>query len=186
MSFGKHTGASVSKGESIIHSDYDVLLDSSPEELVEEFREEVNYRPEEADIETLAEDVQAYVVDNIEHVNAVAEEMGWSYEAVDESRVSQQSENGAVLMSNVWDGIWRDRVIGTCQERALTGHAMYREFGVNSEYHSGALKTHAGEMAQHAWTTVEGEYISDPSANGDGFIPIEDADRYIEQYFWTK
>lgn len=186
MSFGKHRGKQISKGVSILHSDYDISLDAHPTELVEDFEQEIDYDPYTANIETLATDAQEYVIDNIEHVNAIARELGEDPELIDRERIFEQSEKGKLKMSNVWNGAWNDRNIGTCQERALTLQAMYEELNIDSQYHTGGLRLEDGQTAQHAWTTVENEYISDPSVNGDGLIPINETDRYTENYFWTK
>jgi hypothetical protein len=85
-------------------------------------------------------------------------------------------------MSNVWKGEWRDMRVGSCQERALTLHALYEDLGISSQYHEGWLELENNERGKHAWTTVQDEYISDPSVSGGGLFHIEDeeADRYQE------
>lgn len=185
MAFGKRSnGYNLGWNESVIFNDYDVCLDRRPEELLEEFRDHIDYEPEDAELQTLLEDTQDFVIDTIEHRDAMARDLNLSGRAIDGMRVDAQSEAGTVMMSNVWGGEWYGRRIGTCLERGMTAHAMYRMLGLESRLHIGRLETEEG-MPQHTWTTVE-DYISDPSIGGDGTVPVDQADRYHDSFFYTK
>jgi len=183
------SGASLRKGKKILNADYDLQVDVRPDELTEEFLNEYDWAMDDVEEEwgQIVEDARTFAVDAITHIEAVARDEGLpDSDPLEEDRVYTQSEDGTLKMSNVWDGVWRGIRAGTCQERAITLQTLYSELGINSQYHEGTLKLESGSYAGHSWTTVEDEYISDPSNAGDGVIPIEDAERYEEREIWVR
>lgn len=181
-------GAKLSKGKRILNADYDIQLDTRPEELTHEFLDQYDWVVSDVEEEwgQVVEDARNFAVDTITHTSAVAREEGLTdSDPLEEDRVHAQCEDGTLKMSNVWEGSWRDMMAGTCQERAITLHALYEELGIDSQYHEGSLTLEDGTYAGHCWTTVD-EYISDPSISGDGVIPIEEAERYEERKIWVR
>ena len=182
-------GAKLGEGKRILNADYDIEVDTRPDELTQEFLDE--YKWEMGDVEEewsqIVEDARKFVVDEITHIEAVARDEGlMDSEPLEEDRIYAQSENGTLKMSNVWGGAWRDIRAGTCQERAITLHTVYKELGIDTEYHEGFLYLDGRGSGYHGWTTVNGEYISDPSIAGEGVVPIEDAERYDERKIWVR
>lgn len=176
------------EGERLLNSDYDVKVDRRPEELTSEFLDQYDWTMEDVEDEwsQIVEDARNFAIDEIIHVAAVARDEDIDAAVLDDERIQAQSENEILNMSYVWDGEWRDLRAGTCQERALTLHALYNELGIDSQYHEGVLRLDDGDYGGHGWTTVGNQYISDPSNAGDGVIPVEEADRYTEQEIWVR
>lgn len=185
---GGSSGANLSEGERILNSDYDVKVDRRPEELTSEFLDRYDWSMSdvEDDWHRIVEDARNFAIDEILHVAAIARQEDIDPDVLDDERIEAQSENGILNMSYVWDGEWRDLRAGTCQERALTLHALYNELGIDSRYHEGMLELEGGRYGGHGWTTVRGRYVSDPSNAGDGLVPAEDTDRYFERKVWTR
>lgn len=182
-------GAKLSEGKRVLNADYDLQVDTRPEELTREFLDKYDWVKGDVEEEwsQIVEDVRNFAVDTITHTAALAREEGLTdSESLEEDRVYAQCEDGTLKMSNVWEGSWRDMRAGTCQERAITLHALYDELGIDSKYHEGSLTLENGTYAGHCWTTVEDEYISDPSISGDGVISIEDAERYEERKIYVR
>lgn len=185
---GGGTGASLSEGERILNADYDVEVDRRPEELTSEFLDQYSWAMDDVEEEwdQIVEDARNFALDEIVHVGAIARDENVDMRALDDERIEAQSEDGILKMSYVWDGEWRGLRGGTCQERALTLHALYNELGIDSQYHEGALKLEDGRYGGHGWTTVEDQYISDPSNAGDGVTLVEDTERYTEKEIWVR
>lgn len=179
------SGVSLSEGKKLLNADYDLEVDTRPEELTNEFLDQYNWTLDEVDDNwyQVVDDARKFARDEVKHVAAIARHTGADPSKLDEERIEAQVEGGILKMSNVWDGEWRNTIAGTCQERAITLHAIYKELGLDSEYHEGYLELQGGGFGGHGWTTV-GEYISDPSNAGDGVTPIEEADRYDERKIW--
>lgn len=176
------------EGQRLLNADYDLKIDRRTEELASEFLESYDWAMEDVEDEwdQIVEEARNFAVDEIMHVAAIAREEDVDASVLDEERIAAQSEDGILKMSYVWDGEWRDLRAGTCQERALTLHALYNELGIDSQYHEGILKLENGRYGCHGWTTVGDQYISDPSNAGDGVTPIEDTDRYSEKEIWIR
>lgn len=182
MAIYGNTGASLKEGRKLVYPDYDIEVDRRPEGLNYEFLEEYDWAAGdvEEEREQIVEDARNFVVDNIVHVNAIAREENVDPYVLDDERIEAQSEDGTLMMSNVWDGAWRDTRAGTCQERSITLHMLHRELDINSKYREGYIRLEGGQHARHGWTSVNQELISDPSNAGEGVTPLEETDRYFE------
>ena len=177
MSLG-HRGANLDTGRVIEARDYDIEIDSVPNDLLNKFGE--NYS-QDSWYENV-QNVRKLALEEVEHIGSLARELEEDFHELNEERLDQMLENDTLHMSDVWEG-WRDnRIIGTCKERGITAVMLYNELDIKSRYHQGELRQENGVRAGHAWATVRNNdgdvYISDPSKSGDGLVKMDETDRY--------
>lgn len=185
-------GFKLSEGDRLVSGDYSIAIDTSPEELAEEFR---NRYGEPSDYNTNFEaldDVRKFVMDEIPHINAIARQLDRDKIELNEERLEAQSESDTLRMSYLWNGKWRGTRAGTCQERGITLNTLYQEFGFPSRYFEGEFIMDNGVHSDHSWTNVrtsidsEDRFISDPSKAGEGLIPETEASRYLKNKIWKE
>jgi hypothetical protein len=184
-------GVCLTAGDQLLHHDYVLKVDRQPDHIKEKFLSTDDYTESEvtAESKTALNDVRRFVVDEIEHINSVSRRKGVDKnpEALEEERIDHLVCEDVLEMSSVWDEDWRGLKAGTCQERAITLHMVYEDFGISSEYHQGYISVEDGKV-QHAWTTVH-DYISDPSVSGEGLTSISDdvvESRYEERKIYVR
>lgn len=149
------TGVELEPGYTL-EGHYDLKIDELSEELYEEF---LDYDSEG----TLEEAAAEFIDEKIPHIYDIADEKGLDPEELDKDRRKAQGRLDRINLSDTWDNSWENSPAGTCRERAATLHLLYKELGLDSEYHSGNVAEEGYEG--HAWVEVGDQLVADPSAD---------------------
>lgn len=186
--------------ETVIFPQYNLQMDDSPDEygITEEFEELYDEQLPEVDDfseygtlereDRLKAAIAAvdYVENAIVHQNAIARRRGLDpgdEEVIDElrrERLDAQDEGYSLSLSKVWNREFEGERVGSCKERAMTLHALFKEMGMDSEFNTGLYTgTDTENPPGHAWVEI-GNFIADPSSIGGVFH--KNTDKFREEY----